>query len=487
VMTAYLSYVERRCIQLYVSDNQMKKILQILIMMVSITCNGSSQNIYSDVQVFEDENLKVSIKHFEEANIIDKNWLSFVFYNKSIDTIIIEDFEYRTEYDTASFENNKGRKNSLGQGNKYDVFPCYTDKDNPSNYDVIILPNKKIEGYRSVSNYASVLLGYDNETNLNIFSKIKIKSKYSIKEKEINIYTESPEINFTWTTQNTSLIADRLIDACDSIHLRGSHWIIGNLMRDTNITSQITEDTYVRLITQRIEDSFSTRRNIISAFVKHYKTNHELNEFYKNQLRNPNPSILQDLNTYWDDTLLDPLVNSFKLNNKNHYQYLKLLDKHHELWKDNTKLKTELYNQIMEYANQVLVKNKNLSNKNKSGWQSWISELKMIHSEEAEQYFKTFFKNKLPLFEEKNNPMKFYSNAPPYYPAVRACDAALEAFIYSKYGDVSDIYIQKFDELVSEGKLKKSSPNKGYLRRNTDLLNKDNMETIRNELIKDYR
>ena len=270
-----------------------------------------------------------------------------------MDTIIIEDFEYKTEYDTTSFKNNKGRKNSLGQGNKYAVFPCYTDEDNPSNYDVIILPNKKIDGYRSVSNYASVLLGHDNETDLNIFAKIKIKSKYRINKKEINIDTESPEINFTWIKQNTSLIADRLIDACDSIHLRGTHWIIGSLMRDTNITTQIAEETYVRLITQRIEDSFSTRRNIISAFVKHYEINNDLNEFYVKQLRKANTLILQDLNSYWDNTLLDPLVNSFKLNNKNHYQYLKLLDKHHEIWKDNTKLKTELYDQIMEYANQV--------------------------------------------------------------------------------------------------------------------------------------
>ena len=62
--------------------------------MVSISSKGSSQNIYSDVKIFENENLKVSIKHYEEANIIDTKWLSFVFYNKSVDTIIIEEFEY---------------------------------------------------------------------------------------------------------------------------------------------------------------------------------------------------------------------------------------------------------------------------------------------------------------------------------------------------------------------------------------------------------
>jgi len=459
---------------------------QILILLIFTFCIGeSSDSTITDL--YEDENLKVEIVSFSKANIIDRNWLSLSFLNKSNDTIEIKDFSYRTEYDTLSFELGETRKNSLGQGNKFDVFPVFEAKRNPSEYDAFIKPKENIVGYRSVSNYASVLLGYDNKTNLNIHSKIIAKCKYILNGKEIEFETESPEFKFIWSRVNREYLPNRFIETCDSIYLRGNYWIISSLAKDTSVTNQIPESTFVKLITQRVEDSFSTRRDIIAAFVKHYKTNNAVNEFYINELQKPNTIIFRDLDYYWHSSLLEPLTKSFKQNNKNHYQYLKLLDKHHDLWEDNSKLKTELYDQIKEYAYQVLVSNKNLSSNNKSGWQSWINQLKMTHSNEAEEYFKTFFKNDLPLFEEKNNPMKFYSNAPPYYPASRACDAALEAFIYSKYGDVTTIYTKKLNELVSKGKLKKSTSNKRYLIRNADLLNKEKMQTIRNELLKDYR
>ena len=459
---------------------------QILILLFFISCIGRSQDP-TITELYEDENLKVEIISFTKANITDRNWLSLSFLNKTNDTIKIKDFSYRTEYDTLSFELSETRKNSLGQGNKFDVFPIFEAKRNPSNYDAFIKPKENIVGYRSISNYASVLLGYDNQANFNIHSKIIAKCKYLLNGKEIEFETESPEFKFIWSRVNREDLPNRFIEACDSIYLRGNYRIISSLAKDTSVTNQIPESTFVKLITQRTEDSFSTRRDIIAAFVKHYKTNDVLNEFYINELQKPNTIIFRDLDYYWHNSLLVPLIKSFKQNNNNHYQYLKLLDKHHDLWKDNSKLKSELYYQIKEYASQVLVSNKKLSSKNKSGWQSWINILKMTHSKEAEEYFKTFFNNDLPLFEEKNNPLNWYSNPPPYYPASRACHAALEAFIYSKFGDVASIYTKKLNELVSKGKLKKSTSEKRYLIRNAVFLNKDKMQTIRNELIEDYR
>ncbi len=454
----------------------------ILLFFTSMICVGQHS---TDIDLYEDQKIKIEIIAFSEANILDKNWLSFSFTNKSDDTITIEKFTYSASYDTLSFDLIENRGSSLGQGSKFDVFPIFEAKKNPSKYDVILRPKESVVGYRSISNYASVLLGYDNETNLTIHSKVIAKCKYTLQGKEVEFDAASPEFKFVWKSVESNMLSSRLIDSYDSIHLRGNYWIVGSLSKDTSITHHIPESTYVKLITQNKEDSFSTSRDIIKAFVKRFGYNDELNAFYTTELQKPSTLTFRQLHFYWHDTLLQPLIQSFKINNNNHYQYLSLLDKHHDLWKYNTKLKTEMYNQIMDYASQVLVTNNKLSSENLSGWRSWISELKMTHSKEAEQYFQSFFNNKLPLFGENANPMKFCSTIPLYYPADRACDAALEAYIYSKYGDISKIYSQKFDELVEEGKFKKSSST--YLLRNEDLLDKKNMQVVRNELIKDYR
>jgi len=220
--------------------------------------------------------------------------------------------------------------------------------------------------------------------------------------------------------------------------------------------------------------------------LKHFDYDKEINAYYISQLPSADWGLIEDLEYYWQDSFLSPLVESFASINKNHIKYMRLLDKHHHLWKGDKELQSKLYHQIKEYAHQVLVDNDDLEKGKISGWQSWTEQLSMTHSEEAEKYFLSFFENDVPIYSGNDNLLYRYANAPPYYPPNRVCDVALEAYLHSKSIDLNKIYKSKLDELIKSGAITKSKKSRVFIHANSEFQDRDNMMKIRNAIIQDY-
>jgi len=443
------------------------------------------------VLLYEDANLIISLQYHEKASFLSRDWLSIVFRNQSNYPIALDKFFYSGEYKIYAQDSSFMNSGSLGEGNKFSVFTVFESSDTHSSHKITLLPKDQVRSFKSISSYASALLSHKNKVDLSISAQMTIRGRYQLSGENGEISKITSKFDLIWesTKGEYSRLVDMAIETCDSLEFWRHAWTVSGLFRDTNITSLISEDQYVDLIARRQKNSNQYRQIIIRSFLRQYSHNSKINEFFIAAIPTADWSLLEDLEWYWIDSFLEPLIESFKVSNDNHYKYLYMLDKKYGVWKDDESIKTELFSLINNYATEALVRNEELvfgvEHIKIISWSSWIKNLSMTHSKEAELYFKSFFNNELSLQRKGREPNM--PNRPSFYPATRVCDAALEAYIYSKYGNISDVYQSKFNQLVEKGVLKRYSPESGLSLVNRDLMDRKKMTILRNALIEEYQ
>ena len=470
-----------------VSDNQeMKKISIIIIYLAVFQAIGKTN---TSLIIFEDENLNISLNYEKKANVLSNDWLSIVFQNVSNEKLLLTNFNYFIKYEGENQTWRKGRQSCERDLTIYDVFPQLESYTNHSGQkQITFYPNEQKVCTRTISNIESTILGYKNNNSLNVNAKISVDGKYKYSQNDFEFQSGETKFKFVWTSHKRKYkkLADKLIQACDSIELRSNVKLISLLMKDKMITSKIPQEKYINIITKKQHGVLYYRLPIIKAYVKHYHSHERINQFYIKELANEETRLLEELYHYWDNSLHEHLTKSFLKSNTNHRQYLNILDNHNQYWKNDNELKSKLYNHLIHHRFRTLVDNSKLTTENIKFWQMSINQLKKSHSREAESYFKTFFNNKLLINDENYDPFSCHRDFK-YYPTVRACDAALEAYLFSKSSNIKKKYIEKYEQLVEENILRKPiMETKRQLHENV-LLDKQNMLIIRDKLLEDYR
>lgn len=285
-----------------------------------LVLNGISNDITVNKLILqEDENLRITLNYFSKADIGDSDWLKMEIENKSDFEIQIVDINY---YVNKEKELKNGEKyisiGAFGSGNKYDLLHCFFDLPNPSVYreGAIINPKSRIFAWKYLTNYASVLIDGINIEETNICGLFQLDFRYKIREEEYKLVCDNKSFCFDWVKSETveeSKLQTRLREIILHPHYRCVNtFVTSDLMARQNIVKAITSEELINGVLLR-DGVMNADENIL--FLTELKkrsvsSNEILTSSFRKRIVNRDGNVSSELQYYWDNTLLNDLINS---------------------------------------------------------------------------------------------------------------------------------------------------------------------------------
>ena len=451
------------------------------------------------VDLFKHGDLQVEFLYEKEANYLDSEWLGFKFKNQGTNCIEIVNFSYSIRCEAFDATGNLKKRHSLGQGNKYGVFPVFETKNNPSDYDAFIPKDGTVWCWRGPSHYSTVLLDHDAEDHLIVNAVLSVDLLYRQDQNVVKLKKQDIEFSFTWdkiAEQDYNKLAEKLKRNLDNAHIRGNGWIIHDLMQTPEVSTLLPVSYYKELARKREPALKQSRRLVLSHIAEYSKDNSDLVQHYQTLLPKADWTVLNDLSVIWDDSFLLPLVDSLEDQNKDHIKYLRILDQRATLWKNNHIVKDRLYKIVKTYASTVLVSQEELASRPQNrleSWALWCDVLAMTRHKEAEAYLRAFLNDERSVYQGNLMIGMPINHTFVYYTARRVCDVALEKITHINDGDLEELYITTFMMLNKAGAFEDAGRFKGkfdfytpFATRNP-LMNEEIMLNIRNHLIAEMK
>lgn len=394
---------------------------------------------YEYLNIHENADLKIVLKYAKEADISQPDWLQLLFWNKTAEPLMIEDFDYsihshEQQPNGEVFINHSG----LGRGNKYEVFDKYHHPSNPSNIrvGVEIASQDTLSLWRSMTNKASVLLNDHRSTNQmrEVCGAIICQFSYRSSNGSKEIETTEKSFCFHWLHSSQLPIGDlteRLRNAMATISndLSGNAQIIRELMQIVSVASNVSNIELIEAILLRESINYEAECMIFLAELEERNTlpNEKLTYAFLSALKTKPSGRYEWLYVYWDNSFLEPLYR-----NNNHENYIAIvLDAQSRHWATHEKHRKDVFKHLSDKLNFNI--NASLDTLNLSKWSEQIKLLAVSRDLDLIKYLQALLYDTRQFQIEDWTRYKYYGMLPqdakPDIVSVRICDAAFVALL----------------------------------------------------------
>lgn len=299
----------------------MKKQIMLLKLIFSfLILNGQSNDrTVNELILQEDENVKITLHYFSKADIGDSDWLKMEIENKTDSEIQIVETNY---YVNKEKELENGEKyvdiGEFGRGNKYDLIHYFFDLPNASDYrdGAIVNPNSRIFAWKYLTNYASVLIDGRNIEESNICGLFQLDFLYKIRGEEIKLVCDNKSFCFDWVKSELveeSKLETRLREIILNPHYQWVNtYVTSDLMGKQNIVKGISTEELIQGVLLRASVMNADENILFLTEIKRrgVSSNEILTSSFKKRIINRDGHVSSELQYYWDNALLNDLINS---------------------------------------------------------------------------------------------------------------------------------------------------------------------------------
>lgn len=399
--------------------------------------NGqSNEKTVNELILQEDENVRITLLYFSNADIGDSDWLKMEIENKTDSEIQIVETNY---YVNQEEQLQNGEKyvdiGGFGRGNKYDLIHYFFDLPNSSHYKngAFVNPNSSIFAWKYLTNYASVLIDGRNIQESKICALFQLDFQYKIKGEEIKLVCENKPFCFEWVRSDSveeKKLEARLREIILNPHYRWVNtYVTSKLMGKQNIVKRISTEELIQGVLLR-EDVMDADENIL--FLTEIKrrevsSNEKLVNSFKERISKKDGHILDELPYFWDNALLDDLINS----GLPWYPVYRILEVNANSWSSNPDNTKKVYEYLTASLN--FEKTENLQQEKFNEWASKVKVISTSRNINFIKYLKKYLDDETEFMVEDWSKYRysgiFPRDAKPDTFKSRVCDVAFVALL----------------------------------------------------------
>lgn len=421
----------------------MKKIIFLLSLILSLLWIKAQSNIqkWNEMTIVEDKNVKINLLYATKADIGDTDWLKLKITNKTSASINLVEANYSlNEVD----KNESGDKNvdygAFGQGNKYDLLHHYYNLTSLSELqkDVIIEPNSSLFAWIYLTNYASVLIDNRSQIPNEICASLQLNLGYEINGKLFKLNEDDANFCFQWVNSkfvSNQKLVNRLRDIILNPFERNVNvFVTSHLMNNQEVASAIFTDDIVQGIISRknISHNDETILLLTELSKRNAIPNITLTEFYRNQIKNNFFNKEDELKYYWDNSLLDELLNS----NISWRFVQQILEINARFWSNELDNRYKVFSYFSEAQN--FNKYQDIKSYNLNEWSKIVKTLSTSRSPELIEYLISYLDNETEFIIEDWSKYGNYSKS---IPTIALSEADKPDFIKVRICDVAFVSI----------------------------------------------
>lgn len=326
-------------------------LINLLFPIFILSVNPNKETI-NELILQEDENVKITLLYFSNADIGDSDWLKIQIENKTELELEIAKASYSLDRKNKLKSGEKIEIGKFGQGNKYDLITLSDYR----NFRSKIKPKSSIFGWKNLTNCASRSIdGQKNKEN-KICVLFKLDFRYKLKQEEFNLLCDNKEFCFEWTNSefvSEGKLENRLKEIILNPHHRSVNtYVLKDLMTKENIVSKISTEDLIQGVLLR-EKMINVDENIlflIELSKRNVISNTKIINSFRRRLKRLNKTygaVSLELQYYWDNSLLGDVLNS-KLD---WFRVHKILEVNAEYWSVNIRNTKKVYKYLAKSLN----------------------------------------------------------------------------------------------------------------------------------------
>ena len=412
----------------------MKNILFYILTFVTWNCNAKA-SLHEKIVIGEDENIQITLQYLLEADLSKSDWLKIEIKNKTNNDIIIESASYSINKEKTTKNGEKYiDKGEFGQSNKHRlIHEYYGIKNYLHRRDkVTIEPMKTITSWKYLTNYASVLLDGRELDDKVITALFELNFEYQIQDNNFEIYCENIPFSFSWTNSSSispSLLVKRLKEIINNPHMVSVNtYVTDDLMKIDKVRESISTKEFIQGVLLR-EDLINTEENIL--FLSELKKrneipNSEITESFIRRFNQNKTTAKRELQHYWDDKLLDLL-----LNEDDSYLLYSIFELNANHWSSKQDNSDKIYKNIIKRLNFTFPTK--INKENLDQWSKDIKLLAIARNLKFAQYLNEFLDDQTTFEIEDWSKFRHYGMLPqgakPDTIKIRVCDVALVSLL----------------------------------------------------------
>ena len=292
--------------------------IQALVFFCQLATAQQTTPVFNKTLLAKNANVEVYLSCRDTAGLDQGNWIQLVIKNKTDRPIFITDASYSIDEETVSSTGEQYRNSGkYGSANKYDLLHYYHDLVDASSdrTGAKVPPHSELVSWKYIVSYAGALLQAPGQPS-EVCPLFKTNICYSLDKEHETLSNEGAGFCFFWRKTAdipVEKLAARLRDAMNDVHFRWVHsYLISTLMAYPDVKKRISDDDLVAAIIKK-EHSMSRDENI--GFLAELRARKAMPQpaltvKYREILKEPAYGSFPDLMYYWDDDLLDDLLDS---------------------------------------------------------------------------------------------------------------------------------------------------------------------------------
>lgn len=363
-----------------------RKFLFLLFVLSNGLCIGQ-QSSRVTLPLLEDENIAISLSVLQEADVSKADWLKLILRNKTSKNINIVTASYSINQEVIDkLGNNYIDVGQFGQGSKYDLIHSLHNVPNPSQHPEAanIPPMESIQAWKYLSNYAGSLLEGQKSAGKTC-GQFELKFIYKIDEAVHELHVQNKEFCFKWTPSDSipvHILSNRLKELIYDPNYRWINvYMVSALMKKEEVRQAISSEDLQQGVLLR-ENTMTNDENIL--FLEELKRRNEtpsqaITEYYLQRLKEKKSKVTQELQSYWDDALLNELLHC-KYNNDIYY----VLELNANNWNKNPQYSNQVYRYLLESVELDL--SEDVNEVNFKEWGEKIKAVAIARNPEFEKY-----------------------------------------------------------------------------------------------------
>lgn len=378
----------------------------------------------------ENDDIEIFLSCRDTAGIDQEDWLKFSIKNKTAFPLIINAAEYSINEAPPTTTSRLGR---YGRGDQYQLFHYYYNYPSGQKNYFEIPPHSELSSWKMLTNTTSVLveLKHGDKTDLCPFFQSSVS--YTINEKPVTLTNTGVSFCFYWKPYDQlskEKLTARLRAALEDVQIHAVNSnVITYLSNKPELREMISSNEIVNVI---LKKNKLRADDIDILLLKELKSrgklpNEKLTENYRALLRRDIREYPQQLIYYWDNALLDDLLQS-KLH-KNEIELV--LEVNAPTWSVEAKNTAKVY----EYLTSQTGFNTNLipGKKNFKAWYDAVKLVSMSRDRRIIDYLVPFLDNKKAYIMEDWSKSMGTGFRPkqkkPDFVKIRVCDVAFVALL----------------------------------------------------------
>ncbi len=365
----------------------------------------------------------------EQASLLDQGWLRFELENRSGRPLALLNASYRFERLEEDSCGGLRLVGSLASGSSYDLLVESVSDDGSLGS---VLPPGVTTCHEGPSDYSAALLaaspGPRRVVHGRLFFELSVQGQGRVSNGSI-----AHEFEFTWqarTPQDQPRLEERLRTLLAEPRRLVSHeYLLGALLASPDLAETLTADEVIEAIERRPRP-LQGRVVLLKLLGQRHGKDPQVVEYFLGRLATKDDQAARDLASapgIWDERFLEPLLERFEANLYLQHPIFRILERAGLPQRANPKLSSRLSAAVLKHRPLLQLTPEHAA----PSVSLILQSLAQTHDSALASTIAPFLENTTRILE-----LRLLSVRPPWPPpAVRVCDAALDALLTIRDGD----------------------------------------------------